>query len=140
MSRDRNPEEQRSFQRIPNRALIEVHELSYPLPTGPGKMAKARNIAKGGICFVTPTRYPSGSLLNIRIGLKNWRRQQKKVSLIVDDSRLGSPLTAILEVAWSKKLRGGGYEIGGRFVNIHEDEYQALQAYLTSIEEVGNGD
>jgi len=113
---------------------IEVQKVSYPLRKESGEMAVAKDIANNGICFEVPSELATKTLLSLKIGLPGWQHHKKNVTAIVDDAAAAAPLTAIAEVVWSKKLSSGkGYSIGVKFLDIYEDDFNALKNYLRNI-------
>ena len=124
--------EQRGFPRIPKEASIEINNLVYPLPERPREEGTCKNIAEGGIGFTVSSPYEPKSLLSLKIYLKGWQHHKKNVSSIVDAS--AAPLTAIAEVVWSSQLSNvRKYEVGAKFLDIHEDDYAAFKKHLGNI-------
>ncbi len=130
MSELKSYEDQREFPRISKEIPIEVSEISYPLPEEPGKSYLSKNISIGGICFSLTIPYEPETVLSLKIKIPGWQTYKKLFSLF-SDVFSDTPLTAIGEVAWCRKLSGGpGYDMGVRFVDIYKDDYQALMKYL----------
>ncbi|OQX23549.1 MAG: hypothetical protein BWK80_25365 [Desulfobacteraceae bacterium IS3] len=128
--------EQRRFSRICKEIPVEVSELSYPVSLEPGEKCLCKNIGAGGICFRVSEEYKPKTLLSLKISIPGWQGYKKPFSFIVDISSK-RPLTAIGEVAWSRKLSDDtGYDVGIRFVNIYEDDYAALMKYIEIVEKV----
>ena len=129
--------DQRNYPRIPKEVSVAVAKLEYPLPENVGEAATLKNIAEGGICLVVTTPYEPGTRLSLKINLKGWRRHVKSVASIIDDSAgivATTPLTAIAEVVWVTPASDGhNYEIGVKFLDIYEDEYNALKKYLENL-------
>ena len=123
-------QDQRRFIRIPKEADLTINKLEYPL-NGTTVEAKTKNLSSKGICFLTSTPYQVDSLLNLKIELQGWQNYLQSVSSIVDSRLLSKPLTAICQVVWTKKIADeSGYEVGVRFQDIYEDDYQAFYKYL----------
>ena len=126
--------DKRVYSRIPSRFTISATKLEYPFTESPSVPATSRDVAEGGISFISADNYPTNALLSLRIDLKGWRRYAKNVRAIVDDAVAKAPLTAVAEVVWSKAFsEGEGYEIGVKFINIDKDDYNAFQKYLEHI-------
>lgn len=125
----------RECTRIPRGVLIETKKLEYPLSSESGEKSTTRNIAKRGICFSAPTQYNPGETLSINIRLKGWHRHRKGLTAILNDELSQTDmLTVIAEVMWSKESAGiGGDDIGGKFINVYEDDLIALEKYFSSI-------
>lgn len=110
---------------------MEVSILSYPLSKEPGTQVLGSNISAGGICFFVQDFYEDKTMLNLKIRLKGWQGYKKPFSRLHDIAE-ESPLTAIGEVAWCRASdTGSGFYVGLRFVNIYEDDYKALTAYIS---------
>lgn len=121
--------EKRIFHRIPKEVEVELSELSYPLNNGSERSGRGMNIGGGGICITSSDEYSTGVLLNLKIGLSGLNNY-KKISMFYDTSA-EEPMTAIGEVVWCKKVPDNDYyEIGIRFVDIYEDDREALKRYL----------
>ncbi|MDM8522574.1 PilZ domain-containing protein [Desulfococcaceae bacterium HSG8] len=119
---------QREFPRILKEIPIEVARISYPVSEKPEKKCLSKNIGGGGICFTLRTPYEVGALLNLKISIPGWQSYKRPFSLFWDMSS-DAPLTAVGEVVWCRKFPGG-YDVGIRFLDIYEDDYNALMKYL----------
>jgi hypothetical protein len=124
----------RVYSRIPSRFAITATKLEYPLVETANVSATSKDVAEGGISFVSSYNYEPNTLVSLKIELKGWRRHAKTVQAIVDDTVAKAPLTAVVEVVWSKELpEDSGYEIGVKFINIDKDDYKTFQKYLENI-------
>ena len=120
-------EDSRQFPRLPKEVKIEVNELTYPLPTEPGLIVQSKDISPVGVCFLSPTFYEKGTILTVNVHLPGWQRHKKNVSVLLDDEFLGKPLSVIAEVVWNKKgKKGVEHEVGIKFRDINDDDYQAI--------------
>ena len=129
--------DKRDFPRLPKEVDVTLTRLEYPLSPEAEESGTLKNIAKGGIGLVVVNMYEPGTRLSLKIHLKGWRRYLKSVTSIIDDSAgtvATTPLTAIAEVVWMNPLPDGdSYEIGVKFLDIYEDEYNALKKYLENL-------
>ncbi|MER2511832.1 MAG: PilZ domain-containing protein [Nitrosomonas ureae] len=126
--------DKRGYSRIPSKFTVTATKLEYPFTETAGVSATSRDVAEGGISFVSSHHYTPNTLVSLKIDLKGWRRHAKNVRAIVDDAMAKAPLTAVAEVVWAKELPGEeGYEIGVKFINIDQDDYNAFQKYLERI-------
>jgi len=129
--------DKRDYPRLPKEVSVTLAKLEYPFSTEAEESGILKNIAKGGLSLTVANAYEPGCRLSLKINLKGWRRYLKSVSSIIDDSAgtvATTPLTAIAEVVWMSPLPdGGGYEIGVKFLDIYEDEYNALKKYLENM-------
>ena len=127
----KNQGEFRQFPRLPKEVQVEVSELTYPLPTEPGEVVQSKDISAVGICFISSTLFKPGTILKVNIHLAGWQRHKKNLSVLLDDAALTKPLSVIAEVVWSKKSgTGKGNEIGIKFRDITDDDFQAIKKAL----------
>ena len=121
----------RRFPRFPKEVTVEVSELAYPLPTEPDEIVQSRDISAVGISFISSTLFKPDTILTVKIYLAGWQRHKKNLSVLLDDAVLSKPLSVIGEVVWSKKgSTGKGYEIGIKFRDITDDDFQAIKSAL----------
>lgn len=125
----------RECTRIPKGVHIEVKKLEYPLSNDLAEKATSKNIAKQGICFTTATCYEPGEILSLSMKLNGWHRHRKGLSAILNDELSKTDvLTVIAEVIWSKTSTSiSGYDIGVKFINIYEDDMNALEKYFSRL-------
>lgn len=137
MLQTKSDSEQRIYPRIPKEVSVSVAKLEYPLLADADQSGTLKNIAEGGICFITAASYEPGARLSLKINIKGWRRHLKSVASILEDvtvTAAATPLTAVAEVTWvSPQPNGDSYEIGVKFLDIYEDEYNALKKYLENL-------
>ena len=127
----KNQDEFRQFPRLPKEVQVEVSELTYPLPTEPGEVVQSKDLSAVGICFISSTLFKPGTILTVNIHLAGWQRHKKNLSVLLDDAALTRPLLVIGEVVWSKKGgQGQGNEIGIKFRDIADDDFQAIEKAL----------
>ena len=124
----------RNFVRISDRIQIEISRITYPLPERAEAKGLGKNIGGGGICFFSTSSYKPGALLNLKMHIKGWQNYKNFFSIIFDRTAK-IPLSAIAEVVWcTNMLNKSGYEMGIKFLDIYEDDYQALLKYLETRE------
>ena len=122
--------EQRDFAKIPNSTRIEISRIIYPLPQAPVAKGRGKNISGGGICFSSFSSYQPGSKLNLKMEIKGWQNYKKKFSMIFNGVTK-TPLSVIAEVIWCTIVPDRSeYEIGVKFLDVYEDDYQAFLRYL----------
>lgn len=125
--------DQRRFPRIEKDVEIEVVKLTYPPSKSSELCCETRDIGGGGICFVSPKPYETGTLLQLNILIKGWRHHKKPFSKLMDLTS-NTPLTAIAEVAWQKQREAdNAFDIGVRFQNIDPDDERAFKNYLKTL-------
>lgn len=126
-----NQDDFRQFPRLPKEVRVEVNELTYPLPTEPGEIVQSKDISAVGVRFISATSFKPGTILTVNIHLAGWQRHKKNLSVLLDDTALTKPLSVIAEVVWSKKGdNSSGNEIGIKFKDITEDDFQAIEKAL----------
>ena len=127
MDKKKPEEDSRQFPRLPKEIRVEVNELTYPLPTEPGQVVQSKDISPVGVCFLSQTIFKQGAILTVNVHLPGWQRHKKNLSVLLDDEMLGKPLSVIAEVVWVKKGKNGlGHEVGVKFCDINDDDYQAM--------------
>ncbi len=127
-------QEKRRFARIPGKIPIEISSLTYPLPLEPDGAGIGKDIGGGGICFILPSEYKPGTICGLKMDLKGWRNY-KKTFYIFQGKISEQPLSAIGEIVWCRAMAGrSGYEVGLKFLDIYEDDYQALMKYLEALD------
>lgn len=128
-------DESRQFQRRLKEVTVEVSELKYPLEKEATEITNIKDISPTGICFSSAILFKPKTILTATIHLAGWQRHKKNLSFMLDDTAIGKPLTVIAEVVWSKKERKKkSYEIGLKFTDINDDDYQALKKFLAPLE------
>ena len=131
MSLKKSNEESRKFQRLSKEVEVELSELTYPLKKEATAVARIKDISPKGICISSATLFKPKTVVTATIHLAGWQRHKKNLSFMLDDAAIGKPLTVIAEVVWSKKEeQSAGYEIGVKFLDINEDDYQALKKFM----------
>lgn len=125
----------RECTRLPRGIQLEIKKLEYPLSNDFGEKGTTRNIAKQGVCFTVPSCYEPGEILSLSMKLKGWHRHRKGLTAILNDKLSKTDvLTVIAEVIWSKASTAiNGYDIGVKFVNIYEDDMNALEIYFSKL-------
>ena len=124
----------RGWSRINKTATLQVKQLSYPLPAGPGDAGVLNNISEEGICFSLERPYRQKDQLCLSIDLLGWQHHKQSVALLVNENLATAPLTAIVEVVWvHQQPEKNLVEFGARFLDIFEDDHKALKTYLANI-------
>ena len=127
-------DDKRRHLRVPKETSLTVNRLEYPLTNAAAEPATIKDISANGLCFIGPTLYEPGTLLNLTIELRGWQQYLHNVISIINAASLTKPLAAIAEVVWSKELSGTqGCEVGVSFKDIYADEYQAFTKYMGKI-------
>lgn len=131
MDLKKSNEEPRKFDRLAKEVKVEISELTYPLKKEATAEAKIKDISPKGICIRSSTSFEPKTVVTATIHLAGWQRHKKNLSFMLDETAIGKPLTVIAEVVWNKKdEQKGDYEIGVKFLDINDDDYQALKKYM----------
>ena len=135
MFQQHNDASGRECSRIPRGVHIEVKKIEYPLSNDSGEKGTSRNIAKQGICFTVPICYEPGEILSLSMKLKGWHRHRKGLTAVLNDELSKTDvLTVIAKVIWAKASTSvDGYDIGVKFINIYEDDMDALEIYFSKL-------
>jgi len=120
--------------RVPKTVALSVKQLTYPMTSDPGEPGILRNLSEEGICFTLETPYSAKDQICLSIDLVGWQHHKKGVAQLVNESLVSAPLTAIAEVVWCRNLpEDNRVEIGARFLDIFEDDLNALKTYLANV-------
>ncbi len=123
-------EEKRSFERASKQGVVDVSHLTYPLVECRRVRVELMDIGGGGLCVRMPQAVEVGTLLSLAVTLKGFSSHRRPSSRY-EDSLREIPFAAIVEVVRCKKVEdGGAWELGMRFVDIQEEDHQALLRYL----------
>jgi len=126
--------DRRRFRRIAAEIELEVSRLSYPTDAADKSHGHGKDIGQGGICFRSTRPFSADDLVVMHLHLPGWQRFRKGFSTLIDDERAASPLTAIARITWCGRTSAVPFiHMGAQFVNIYEDDYDALQMYLEGL-------
>ena len=130
MNQSRQFQDKRKFHRISRNIDIEVSQLTFPFSDAVFKKGASVDIGGNGIRFTTSNPYDPETLLNLKINIIGWEGFKKPFSKFIDLSS-DACLSAVGEVVWcNKSTDDDRYELGVKFTNIYEDDYEALMRYL----------
>jgi hypothetical protein len=134
MNENKDCPDKRSSPRISEEVVVDVNIISYPFKEGSGEQGMLKDVAEGGLSFKSSVPYEPGTLLQLKIHLAGWQRHKKSYTRIIDDHVAVAPLTAIAKVVRCHFIPDkNNYEIGGKFVDIYEDDYQAMTKHLKNM-------
>lgn len=123
--------DRRRSKRLATEIDLDVGLLSYPSVVKGQTHGASKNIGRGGICFRSSKLFATDDVVVLHLRLPGWQRFRKGFSTLIDDERATSPLTAIARITWCGKESLAPYiHMGAQFINIYEDDYDALKMYL----------
>jgi c-di-GMP-binding flagellar brake protein YcgR len=120
--------DRRRFQRIPKEVAVKANIVTFPFDESACVAAKSRNLSEGGILLRLNAKFDPGTILLVNITLPDWRKDYPGISR-TSGSCKAVPFTATCKVVRSRKV-GDIFETAVRFLNIEEDDYQALHKYM----------
>ena len=130
MNKSQEVQNKRKFPRVSRNIDIEVSQLTFPLSDAVIKKESSLDIGVNGIRFTSSEPYEPQTVLNLKINIIGWEGFKKPFSKFIDLSSEAF-LGAVGEVVWcNENAEGGGYELGVKFMNIYEDDYEALMRYV----------
>jgi c-di-GMP-binding flagellar brake protein YcgR len=139
MSHDASLRERRRFQRVPEKITVKANIVTFPANQSTCVHANSRNLSEGGILLRLDTQFDTGTILEVKIALPDWRKDHPGLDMRSEESDK-FPFTAVCRVVRSRKV-GELFETAVRFLNIEEDDYRALRDYLkrqSSPKKIGN--
>ncbi|MDM8553932.1 PilZ domain-containing protein [Desulfococcaceae bacterium HSG7] len=138
-SQQNQDQDKRKFPRISRNIDIEISQLTFPLADAVIKKGTSIDIGGNGIRFTSSEPYEPKAILNLKINIIGWEGFKKPFSKFIDlssDAFLG----VVGEVVWCNENvedgengengENGDYELGIKFLNVYEDDYNALMRYL----------
>ncbi len=121
--------ERRRHERIPKRARITCQQITYPLGAAPELEAQMVDVSEGGVGLVVERPLDPETPVQVALRLQGWHRHTSEF-LKYDETSVSRPLTAIGRVVRARALGDGRHEVGVEFVDIWEDHWRAMRAYL----------
>ena len=121
--------ERRRHERIPKRARITCQEITYPLGAAPELDAEMVDVSEGGVRLVVDRPLAPEMPVQVALRLQGWHRHTAEF-LKYDETSVSRPLTAIGRVVRARELDDGRHEVGVEFLDIWEDHWRAMRAYL----------
>jgi c-di-GMP-binding flagellar brake protein YcgR len=120
--------ERRQHERVRKSFRVEIGELAFPLPDEPGHEASLLDIAAGGVAVLSPVPFEAGTRLQVKIYIASLNKFHSGY-LKIFESDAGQYLQAIAEVVRTEAV-AGAWRLGVRFLDIHEDDWRALEKVL----------
>ncbi|WP_457572581.1 PilZ domain-containing protein [Desulfovulcanus sp.] len=125
--------ERRKFMRLPKNYRVEIRELTFPLNQQKWLLLECADISAGGLRISCPQRFSAGQKLQIKIYIPRLNKFHPSFFKVFE-SDVGQYLEAVAEVAWVKEiLPFTRYELGLRFVDVYEDDWQALHNMIKRL-------
>lgn len=120
--------EKRVYQRLPKTYHTEVIKLDFPMPKE-GLKTRCCDISSGGVCVESgqaPFEVGDSCQLKIQIPFLN---KYSPGFFKVYENDAEQYFIALAKVAWIKPL-SGQFLVGFTFVNVHEDQHNALEKLI----------
>ncbi len=124
--------ERRQFVRLTRQFRIEISPLTFPLSDVRPVEVTGVDISEGGVAVQCSQEFGVGEKVQVRIYIPKLHKYHPGF-LKVFDHDLGQYIMAVAETAWCR--RGSGqdeYILGLEFVDVYEDDLQALHNVIRS--------
>ncbi len=121
--------ERRRHARIERRARITCQEITYPLGSAPELEAEMVDVSEGGVRLLLPRSFEPDTPLQVALELPGWHRHTDAFFKF-DQLSVSGPLTAVGRVVRVAEPAGGRFDVGVEFLDIWEDHWRAMRAYL----------
>jgi len=126
-------QERREYSRVPRRFRVEVAGLSLSEPSTPPVEARCENISAGGLLLNSPQAFQLGDRLQVRLFIPRLNKFHPSYFKVFE-SATGQNLLAVAEVVRAEKGADGLERIGIKFLDVYEDDWQALYRLLQSLD------
>ncbi len=120
--------ERREHSRLNKELKVDVRRFVYPLKSQRIIKTKCLNISPGGILLEVSEKFKKGEKLQLTLYVPGLNRHHPSFFKVFESS-INQSLLAVAEVVRSE-LKGGTYQLGIKFLNIYEDDWQALYNFL----------
>jgi len=128
-----NSSNKRRYRRLPKSSALKISTLSFSGKTDEDNVVY-KDVGGGGILFESGALYNIGTLLKLKVDVPGWGKFINNFKRPEENDK--KVLTAIGEVVRVEEINKDKlYEIGVKFVNLHENDFKALMKYIDSIVE-----
>ncbi|MFO8031210.1 MAG: PilZ domain-containing protein [Desulfohalobiaceae bacterium] len=125
-------QDRRQYQRLPKDFRVELKELSFAASGHQAVQTRCLNVSAGGLLLETSRSFNLGQKVQVRLFVPSLNRFHPSFFKVFESS-LEQSLLAVAEVARvEEKLPLQLYQVGIRFLDVYEDDWQALYKMLDS--------
>jgi len=128
-----NASNKRRYRRIPKSSQVKVQKLTFSGDVVEDN-AIYKDVGGGGLLFESKVLYEIGSLLKLKVDVPGWGKYINNFKRPDENDK--KTLTAVGEVVRVEEIEKDKlYEIGVKFVNLHDNDFNSLLQYIdNSIE------
>ena len=124
--------ERRQYGRIPRQFKVELKDLGFSDSTSRVLETRCVNISAGGLLLDSPQAFQLGDKLQVRLFIPRLNRFHPSYFKVFESST-GQNLLAVAEVVRVEDDQGCMTRIGIKFLDVYEDDWQALFRLLQSL-------
>jgi c-di-GMP-binding flagellar brake protein YcgR len=130
-------QERRSYERLPRQFRVQLIPFAFTHNRQPTLATRCVNISAGGILLESDTFIEVGEKVQVRLFLPRLNKYHPSYFKVFESS-VDQNLLAVAEVVRCEtKAPASSYDIGIKFLDVYEDDWQALYRMLQSEAEVG---
>ncbi|EFI35111.1 type IV pilus assembly PilZ [Desulfonatronospira thiodismutans ASO3-1] len=127
-------EERRQYVRIPKNYRVELQPLEFPLAAQKKIRVESADISSGGLRLSCDEKFGEGQTVQVRVYISGLNKHHPGFFKVFE-SDAGQYLQAVSEVSWVReKVAFELYEMGLKFVDVYEDDWQALKTMLDRMQ------
>lgn len=124
----KNSSNKRRYSRLPKSSSLKIQKLTFSEETKEDD-AVYKDVGGGGILFESKALYEIGALLKLKVDVPGWGKFIKNFKRPDENDK--KILTAIGEVVRVEEIEKNKiYEIGVKFVNIQDNDFDSLIQYI----------
>ncbi len=129
---EKEDQNRREYVRIPKKYRVEVQEFVFPLKRQKKTVVECADISAGGLKINCNQRFTNGEKVQVKVFIPSFNKYHPGFFKVFE-SDLGQFLQAVAEVAWVREqIPMVSYEIGLKFVDVYEDDWNALRKMILS--------
>ncbi|WP_291323537.1 PilZ domain-containing protein [Desulfonatronospira sp.] len=126
--------ERRQYVRIPKNYRLELQSLEFPVASQKKIQVVSADISSGGLRLSSHEKYNIGQMVQVKVYISGLNKHHPGFFKVFE-SDAGQYLQAVAEVSWVReKIAFQLYEMGLKFVDVYEDDWQALRGLLAKLE------
>ncbi len=109
---------------------MEIQELLFPLSSQKKTRVESADISEGGLRVSCNRRFSNNQKVQVKVFIPSLNKYHPGFFKVFE-SDTGQFLQAVAEVAWAREVVPlVKYELGLRFVDVYEDDWQALRKLI----------